>query len=343
MRQRPSSITQNRLAVALPRLEFMNEPTFAVIGGAPQGYDAAAFARDTKAFRSFLRSESRTPSFLALEALAKVSPGSGGGGSKLQTLNTEDLMKAAGPVFDAFSYHFYGTVSRRCTATLEPKAGMRAEEALSSEWFERNITVEAFYAKLRDAYLPGKDMWLTETGEAACGGDQWAADFIDSFRYLNQLGALAQKSVKTVMQNTLASSDYGLLDEETLEPRPNYWAALLWKKTMGSRVLDPGIKPTATLKVFAQCMKDSKGSVSALVMNLDRSSQQSLEVPLAGERYTLSAPDLLSKAVSLNGEALKVAEDGTLPAIKGQQIEAGNLSFRLCTSFAAQRKLKAEN
>jgi len=306
--------------------EFMNEPTFAVIGGAPQGYDAAAFARDTKAFRSFLRSESPDTIFLGPGSVGEgVSLVPGGGGSRLQTLNTDDLMKATGPVFDAFSYHFYGTVSRRCTATLEPKAGMRAEDALSPEWFERNLTVEAFYANLRDAYLPGKDMWLTETGEAACGGDQWAADFIDSFRYLDQLGTLAQKSVKTVMQNTLASSDYGLLDEETLEPRPNYWAALLWKKTMGSRVLDPGIKPTATLKVFAQCMKNSKGGVSALVMNLDRSSQESLMVPLAGERYTLSAPELLSKAVSLNGEALKVAEDGTLPAIEGQQIEAGKL------------------
>jgi heparanase 1 len=234
-------------------------------------------------------------------------------------------MKAAGPVFDAFSYHFYGTVSRRCTATLEPKAGMRAEEALSPDWFERNLTVEAFYAKLRDAYLPGKDLWLTETGEAACGGDPWAADFIDSFRYLDQLGSLAQKRVKTVMHNTLASSDYGFLDEETLEPRPNYWAALLWKRTMGSRVLDPGIKSTATLRVFAQCMKDSKGGVSVLVMNLDRRSEQSLEVPLAAERYTLSAPELLSRTVSLNGEAMKVAEDGTLPAIKGLRVGAGKL------------------
>ena len=308
--------------------EFMNEPTFAVIGGAPQGYDAAAFARDTKAFRAFLRSESPETVFLGPGSVGEGIPlAPGGGGSKLQTLNTEDILKATGPIFDAFSYHFYGTVSRRCTATLEPKAGMRAEDALTPAWFERNLTVEAFYAKLRDTYLPGKDLWLTETGEAACGGDPWAADFIDSFRYLDQLGTLAQKGVKTVMQNTLASSDYGLLDEETLEPRPNYWAALLWKRTMGSRVLDPGIRPTATLRVFAQCMKNSKGGVSVLAMNLDRRSAQSLEVPLAAERYTLSAPELLSRTVSLNGEVLKAAEDGTPPAIQGQPMEAGRLAL----------------
>jgi len=66
--------------------------------------------------------------------------------------------------------------------------------------------------------------------------DPFAAQFLDSFRFMDQLGSLARQGVQTVVVNTLASSDYGLLDEQTLEPRPNYWAALVWKKTMGSRV-----------------------------------------------------------------------------------------------------------
>jgi heparanase 1 len=44
------------------------------------------------------------------------------------------------------------------------------------------------------------------------------------------------------MHNTLASSDYGLLNEDTLEPRPDYWAAVLWKRTMSDVVLDPGVE-----------------------------------------------------------------------------------------------------
>ena len=59
----------------------------------------------------------------------------------------------------------------------------------------------------------GKDIWLTETGEGSCGGDTWAAQFADSFRLLDQFGSLAQKSVKSIMYNTLASSDYGMLNE----------------------------------------------------------------------------------------------------------------------------------
>ena len=33
--------------------EFMNEPTFAAMGGAPKGYDAAAYGRDFAVFRRF--------------------------------------------------------------------------------------------------------------------------------------------------------------------------------------------------------------------------------------------------------------------------------------------------
>ena len=35
--------------------EFMNEPTLAAMGGAPDGYDAAAYGRDFKAFVAFIR------------------------------------------------------------------------------------------------------------------------------------------------------------------------------------------------------------------------------------------------------------------------------------------------
>ena len=37
--------------------EFMNEPTLAAMGGAPDGYDAAAYGRDFKAFAAFMKDE----------------------------------------------------------------------------------------------------------------------------------------------------------------------------------------------------------------------------------------------------------------------------------------------
>jgi heparanase len=302
--------------------EFMNEPNFAIVGGAPKGYDAAGFARDAKLFRNFLRTESPGTIFLG--------PGSIGEGVPMvqgmpmpKTISTEEMLKDTGPIFDAFSYHFYTTLSTRCVG----KAALSWEKVLTPASLDRNPADEEFYAKLRDAYLPGKPIWNTETGEAGCGGNRWASDYVDSFRFIDQLGILAQRHVQTVIVNTLAASDYGLLDTNTLDPRPNYWAALLWKRIMGAQVLNPGFVPTASSHVYAHCATESKGGVALVVLNLGRTAEQTLQLPLAGDRYTLSASDLLSKTVSLNGVELKAGTDGTLPKITGSRFKAGAVRF----------------
>lgn len=323
VRAKPWFDYTKRIGGRIAATEFMNEPTLLALGGgAPKGYDAAAFGRDAKIFGAFLRKESPGTIYLGPGSAAEGLP-SINGGMHLQIVPTADLMKAAGPIFDAFSYHFYYMPSHRCLG----ENGEDVNKILTPEWFDRNKMVETFYAKLRDAFLPGKDLWLTETGEAACGGDTWAAEFADSFRLLDQFGSLSQKSVKTIMYNTLASSDYGLLDEQTLDARPNYWAALLWKRTMGTRSLDPSVAPTPNLRVYAQCMNGSSGGVTLLVLNIDTTSEASLKVPAAGERYTLSSPDLFSKTVLLNGTELRAGADGTVPSMQGQPSKAGAITF----------------
>jgi len=226
-------------------------------------------------------------------------------------------MKATGPAFDAMSYHFYGSVSHRCMGN------MKLDQALTADWLDRTDTVEAFYAELRDKYLPGKTMFLNETAQAACGGDQLAGQYMDTFRYLNQLGTLAQKGVQAIMHNTLASSDYGLLNEDTYEPRPNYWAALLWNRTMGTVVLDPKTPKDQAVRVYAQCSKDGKGGVTILALNTDATQEQSITVPKAAQRFTLTASELTSDKVMLNGTELKTAADGSIGALKGSPVNAG--------------------
>jgi hypothetical protein len=210
---------------------------------------------------------------------------------------------------------------------MGPDLGMKPEDELNSIWLRRETEAWKFYADLRDKYMPGKPMWLTETGQAGCGGDRFAAQFADSFRYAHQLGTLAQKGVKVVVQNTLASSDYGLLNEDTLEPRPNYWLALLWKKLMGTVVLDPGVPATNDLDVYAHCAKDTKGGVAVAVTNFDTKQEQVLFIPARSERYTLSAAELSSTTVLLNGTALKVGNGGEIPKLSASPAEVGNMHF----------------
>jgi len=307
-----------KIGGSIAATEFMNEPTFPGPGGAPAGYDADAFARDAKIFAAFLRKASPQTVFLGPGSTGEGVP-LAAGGLKMKLLETDGLMKATGPIFDAFSYHFYGSVSRRCRGT------MSADKALDAEWLDRTDVVEAFYAALRDKYLPGRPMWLTETAEAACGGDPFAGEFVDVFRYLNQLGTLAQKGVKTVMHNTLASSDYGLLNENTLEPRPDYWAALLWKRTMGDVVLNPEVHADAGVRVYAHCSAAGKGGVTIVALNTDAEHEHSLTLPLTAQRLTLTAADLTSSDTLLNGAALKAEADGSVPEIKSVETPAGTL------------------
>ena len=300
----------------LAAAEFMNEPTFPVIGGAPADYDAAAFARDAKQFATFLKKESPQTVFLGPggvgEGVSLTPPG-------MKLLGSPDLMQATGGIFDAFSYHFYGTVSSRCMGK------MSGDKALTAEWLDRTDGAEKFYANLRDKYLPGKNLWLTETAEAACGGDAFAAQFVDVFRYLNQLGTLAQKNVQVVMHNTLAASDYGLLNEETLQPRPDFWAGLLWKRTMGDVVLDPGTPKDEGLRIYAHCSKEGKGGVTLVALNTDAEHDQALSIPSNYAKLVLTAPDLASSKSLLNGKELEAGTDGTIELPKAENAKKGVL------------------
>ena len=314
--------------------EFMNEPTFASMGGAPANYTAADFGRDAKLFAAFLHQESPGTLYLGPGGVGEgisLAPA----GMPLHMLSSKDLLEASGPVFDIFSYHFYGGVSRRCGGHLT------VDQALTADWLGRTDTVESFYAALRDQYLPGKPLWLTETAEAACGGDPLAGQFVDTFRFLNQLGSLAQRGVQVVMHNTLSASDYGLLDEQTLDPRPDYWAALLWRRLMSPTVLDPGSAGDATLHLYAQCLPKHKGGVTLLALNTDPHNPRMISLPGATESYTLTAPDLTSTTVLLNDAPLRANPDGSLPALHAQYSHAGDVTLApLSVTFLAMPQAK---
>jgi hypothetical protein len=125
------------------------------------------------------------------------------------------------------------------------------------------------------------------------------------------------------MHNTLAASDYGLLNEDSLEPRPDYWAALLWKRTMGAVVLDPGAPKNQSLRIYAQCSQDGKGAVTLLALNTDPAKDQVITLPLPAERFTISAPGLTSAKVLVNGAQPVVAPDGAVETLKPETVKAG--------------------
>jgi len=304
--------------------ELFNEPTIPAAGGAPPGYGAAAFARDLAAFRAFVKT--------AAPRMVVLGPGSAGEGvalvpASLAMLKTEDLLAASPrPVFDVFSYHFYGAVSQRCASMMGPGFGATPDAALTDEWLSRTDRVRAFYAGLRDRFAPGAPMWLTETAEAACGGNPWATTFLDSFRYLDQLGRLAKQGVQVVMHNTLAASEYALIDQATLTPRPNYWAALLWRRLMGPIVLDPGPASPGT-HLYAHCTAGHPGGVTLMAINTSRTDTASIDLPAAADRYMLTARTLEDVHVELNGRELALGAGDQLPSLQPTRLPKGRVEL----------------
>jgi heparanase 1 len=318
----------NTSAGRITDAEFFNEPNMPTYAGAPEGYDAAQYARDHAAFVRFAHAEA--------PGMRVVGPSSVGEGTLMQTmaasmpgfLPTPEMFAATPvPQVDVFSYHHYPAASIRCGMYSPP------DSALSEEFLGRTDREYAYYVTgIRDRTLPGRPpVWITETADAACGGNPWGATFLDTFRYTDQMGRLARRGVNVIFHNTLAASEYALIDPQTFAPRPNYWAALLWRRLMGTTVLDAGVPLRAGLHVYAHCLPGRPGGVTLLAINNSPTEAAAVNVPSASERFTLSAPKLQSDAAQLNGQLLRLGANDAMPALRGEHTAAGRVSLAPAT------------
>ncbi|MDQ6903175.1 MAG: hypothetical protein M3139_09210 [Bacteroidota bacterium] len=261
--------------------ELFNEPTIPDIGGElNKDYNAGNFAKDEASFKNWARKEMPHMLLLGPGPVIEGVPGVSLSKMGMKVIPTDSLLSAElKPVFDVFTYHYYGGVSMRMMKN--GPLSIKAENALSGNWLRRTDTVADYYSALRDKYYPGKPLWITETAEAAAGGDPFSATNTDCFRYLYQLGSLAKKGVKVIMHNTLAASEYSLIDQDTHLPKPNYWAAFLWAKLMGAQVYEAG-DGGAGVYLFAHNLKGHKGGITLLVLNTNTATAGINFLPMRG-------------------------------------------------------------
>lgn len=300
--------------------ELFNEPTIPAHGAFPKGYTVADFGRDFRIFRAWA---TRAAPGMKLAGTGGTAEGTlmkeGPQTIAMGFLRSEDLLAANPGSLDIVTYHFYGSVSQRCGSPPSLK-----DQALSAEWLDKTAIDAAFYGALRDHHEPGKPLWLNETAQAACGGSPWAQTFLDSFRYLNQLGILAQKGVQVVAHNTLDASDYGLIDQETLAPRPNYWAAVLWRRTMGTTVLASPRSPSPALRLYAHCFAGRSGGVAVMALNT-RDAPIRLGLGRRGLAWTVTGQPIDSRSVLINGSAPGIGANGQLTGLRGSAV-AGSVT-----------------
>lgn len=300
-------------------------PTY---GGAPKGYDAADYARDFAVFQAFMKGFAPDTAIVGPGAVGEATLLPPGGMPGL--MRTEDLLSASPrPLFGIYSYHHYPAASIRC-ASMGPRTQTTAAAALSEHWLSLADASYKFYVALRDRYDPGRPIWITEIADAACGGNPLAKTFLDSFRYADTLGRMAKRGVAALFHNTLASSEYGLLRPGTFEPRPNYWTALLWRRLMGTTVLNAGASHEA-LHLYAHCLRGYPGGVVLLAINNSRTAHTAVRMSVPSERYSLAADRLEAVTVKLNGKPLRLEPADQLPPIIGVRERAGRVSFAPAT------------
>ncbi|GAC1351046.1 MAG: hypothetical protein NVSMB1_00350 [Polyangiales bacterium] len=234
---------------------------------------------------------------------------------------------AKGTQADVISWHFYPMQSRRCPLLRRADLDTALDPITLDEISKWAAEVES----LRDAHAPKKEVWLGETGNAQCGGEPLVSDaFAGSFWWVDQLGLLAKRGEPVVVRQTLSGSNYGLIDDVTLEPNPDYWASVLWKRWMGDRVLSSSISSSASsapsdplLRTYAHCAGADagapKGSIAMALINLDRVTAARVTLSsyegTGSAQMVLTAPTLDARTIRANDVPIASGADGTLPQL----------------------------
>ena len=305
-----------RMRYPLAAVEFGNEPNlFSLVSGMPGSYTAADYVHDLKTFNALRKS--------IVPHAWLIGPGSfyNNAGSETPYANqafgplARQVLPAAGGIYDVLTFHEYPATSARCSG-----AGSGVPpDPLAPAYLDGVLRADQSLQTLGRTYDPKAPSWDTEGASASCGGQQgYSNRFEATFWYLNALGLLAQHGLAVFIRQTLSGSDYGLIDDATLQPNPDYWAALLWHRLMGTSILRPQLwHAPARLRVCAACRRDGSGT-TLLALNLDRSHPATLTLAHSqapAQLYLVTAPALLGRRVLLNGRPLQTASNGAVPAL----------------------------
>ena len=325
--------------VPIEAAEFMNEPNMMATSGGPKGYTAADFARDQDIFFAWVRANYPECQLVGPCGNAETSEDAKaktGGIAKLFSLATaEDLLNGTKEPLDIYSYHAYNGISERLAPML-PHMHWDPENVTSEEYLNSQIDSAVRTIPTKEKYCPGGEIWVTESGDAGAGGNTWASTYLDVLRTLNELGGFSKATRGVIFHNTLASSDYGFLKHGSFEPRPNYFAVLLWNTLMGTTVYDCGIPVEEGAHVFCQSRKDGKEGVAYIAINNSKTEVTTVELCKDAVRYTLDGGDSMRSTVMyLNGKPLTLGENDELPELVGEPVSAGTVELApgSCTFF----------
>ena len=158
-------------------VEFTNEPNMFQVTGFPAGYTVEHYIRDQELFHNWVKTNYPDTILVGPCTVDTMKMGdmstAGVGAAFGTTCSTDDLLSGAVIMPQVFSYHYYNGISERLAAVM-PKAHWPASMATSEAYLAMAGLAARGAVPYRDKYVPGGQMWVTESGDAGGGGDTWA-------------------------------------------------------------------------------------------------------------------------------------------------------------------------
>lgn len=332
--------------VPVAAVEFVNEPNISFLGDV--GYVPSRYMQDQDAFYHFMQIEFPQVALVGpCGAMDPIDPDQADAGAPAllgaKVPSSAQLVRLAHEKPDIYSYHIYAGMSERGAAFGHH---WPAEEAASDAVLDVADKARRYHEAVRDSWCPEAPLWVTESGDANCGGNTWASTFLDVFRTADEIARFSAATQGVIFHNTLASSDYGLLDEEAFSPRPNWWFLWLWRRLAGDGAFAPAsatVEPLAPEEAHAYARTRADGLPGTVYLVINNSLTESLEVVSHRPtlRFTLSADgapqegpltpeQLRSAGMRLNGTLLTLGTGEEAPVLARLAVHepAGTMELR---------------
>ncbi|NXN92686.1 HPSE Heparanase, partial [Rhinopomastus cyanomelas] len=239
------------------------------------------------------------------------------------------FLKSGGKVINSVTWHHYYVNGRSATR----------RDFLSPEVLDTFATAVRKVLEIVSGTVPDKKVWLGETSSAYGGGaPRLSNTYVAGFMWLDKLGLSAREGIDVVMRQVFyGAGSYHLVDAN-FEPLPDYWLSLLYKKLVGTKVLQVGLSGVneRKLRAYLHCTnalhpKYREGDVTLFVLNLYNVTQH-IQLPnyLSSshvDQYLLlphGKENILSRSVELNGHVLRMLDDKRLPELVEKPLGPGS-------------------
>ncbi|KAM9307384.1 heparanase [Pholidichthys leucotaenia] len=239
----------------------------------------------------------------------------------------QSFLQTGPEVIDACTWHHYYVNGRNTSL----------QEFLDPEILDSLSLKTSEVVKKVKLLSPGKPVWLGETSSAYGGGAVGLSDtFVAGFMWLDKLGLAATLGLDVVMRQVLVGSGSYHLVDDNLDPLPDYWLSILYKKLVGPEVLKisvfSNLGRSKRVRAYLHCTNKKSygsGAITLISMNLNKKPAR-ISIPTLISSSTVDAfilqseqpaeEGLHSRSVRLNGEVLKMVDDTTLPELRGRRL-----------------------